>query len=164
MNVFQRQLVLTVVLSGLAGFTGVWFGAHGLPLDSSIPVAPLRLAVDELTRRGLVGLTAEQKDKINDIEVRFGHERNRLRARIANANSELADALADEMTFGPKVDTSIEHLKSLIGDLQRETVAYVLDLRGVLTEQQQMVFDEKVVAALMTTPIEASGGPAIVHE
>jgi hypothetical protein len=40
----------------------------------------------------------------------------------------------------------------LIGDLQRETVAYVLDLRGVLTEQQQMVFDEKVVAALMTSP------------
>jgi Spy/CpxP family protein refolding chaperone len=99
-----------------------------------------------------VGLTPAQKDKINDIEVRFTHERTRLRARIANANSELADALADEMSIGPKVDTSIDHLKSLIGDLQRETVAYVLDLRGVLTEQQQMVFDEKVVAALMTSP------------
>jgi hypothetical protein len=152
MSVFQRQLLLTVVLAGLAGFTGVWFGAHGLAIESSPPAAPLRLAVDELTRRGLVGLTAAQKDKINDIEVRFTHERTRLRARIANANSELADALADEMAIGPKVDTSIDHLKSLIGDLQRETVAYVLDLRGVLTEQQQMVFDEKVVAALMTSP------------
>jgi hypothetical protein len=152
MSVFQRQLVLTVVLAGLAGFTGVWFGAHGLQTESNPPSAPLRLAVDELTRRGLAGLTQPQKDKINDIEVRFAHERTRLRARIANANSELADALADEMTLGPKVDTSIEHLKSLIGDLQRQTVAYVLDLRGVLTERQQVVFDEKVVAALMTTP------------
>jgi Heavy-metal resistance len=152
MSVFQRQLVLTIVLAGLAGFTGVWFGAHGLPIESNPPAAPLRLAVDELTRRGLVGLTQAQKTQIYDIEVRFGRERNRLRARIANANSDLADALADEMALGPKVETSIGHLKSLIGDLQRLTVAYVLDLRGVLSEQQQTVFDEKVVAALMTRP------------
>jgi nickel and cobalt resistance protein CnrR len=105
-----------------------------------------------LTKRGMVGLTQAQKNQINDIEVRYAHQRTKLRARIANANSELADALADEMTLGPKVEISIEHLKSMIGELQHETVAYVLDLRAVLSEQQQMVFDEKVVAALMTPP------------
>jgi nickel and cobalt resistance protein CnrR len=151
MSVFQRQLLLTVILAGLAGFGGVWFGAHGLQMDSA-PPAPLRMAVDELTKRGMVGLTQAQKNQINDIEVRYAHQRTKLRARIANANSELADALADEMTLGPKVEISIEHLKSMIGELQHETVAYVLDLRAVLSEQQQMVFDEKVVAALMTPP------------
>jgi hypothetical protein len=151
MSVFQRQLLLTVILAGLAGFGGVWFGAHGLQTDST-PPAPLRMAVDELTKRGMVGLTQAQKNQINDIEVRYAHQRTKLRARIANANSELADALADEMTLGPKVEISIEHLKSMIGELQHETVAYVLDLRAVLSEQQQMVFDEKVVAALMTPP------------
>jgi Heavy-metal resistance len=152
MTVFHRQLLLTVILAGLAGFTGVWFGAHGLQSDASPAPAPLRLAVDELASRGLSGLTPEQKNKITDIESRFSRQRTKLRARIASANSDLADALAAEMTLGPKVDTSIENLKSMIGELQRATVVYVLDLRGVLTQQQQMVFDEKVVAALMTAP------------
>jgi Heavy-metal resistance len=151
MTVFQRQLLLTVILAGLAGFTGVWFGARGLPSDAP-PPAPLRMAVDELARRGLGGLTAEQKNKITDIDSRFSRQRIKLRARIASANSDLADALSAEMTLGPKTEASIENLKSMIGELQRATVVYVLDLRGVLTEPQQTVFDEKVVAALMTAP------------
>jgi nickel and cobalt resistance protein CnrR len=152
MSVFQRQLSMTIVLAGLAGFAGVWFGARALQSDALAAPPPLRVAVDELARRGLVGLTADQKAKIGAIELRFAHQRTSLRARIANANSELAVALADEMSLGPQVETSIEHLKSMIGELQHQTVAYVLDLRAVLNEQQQMVFDEKVVAALMTDP------------
>ncbi len=151
MSVFQRQLLLTVLLAGLAGFAGVWFGAHGIQKEAS-PPAPLRLAVDELTRRGLVGLTGSQKARIDEIEVRYSHKRTKLRTQIAAANVELADALAVEMTLGPQVERSIEHLKGVIGELQHETVAYVLELRSVLSEQQQMVFDEKVVAALMTPP------------
>jgi Spy/CpxP family protein refolding chaperone len=152
MTAFQRQLLLTVLLAGLAGFGGVWFGARGFQGAEPPTHAPLRMAVDELTKRGLLGLSQEQKDKITEIQGRYAHKRTKLRVRIAAANAELADALADEMTLGPKVETSIEHLKSMVGDLQREAVAYVLEVRAVLTEQQQMVFDEKVVAALMTPP------------
>jgi hypothetical protein len=151
MTIFQRQLALTVLLAGLAGFAGVWVGAHGFQAEAPA-TAPLRMAVDELTKRGLVGLTQSQKDRINEIESRYAQKRSKLRARIAWANSELADALADEMSLGPKVETSIEHLKTVVGELQHETVAYVLELRATLTPQQQMIFDEKVVSALMTPP------------
>jgi hypothetical protein len=151
MSVFQRQLLLTVLLAGFSGFAGVWFGAYGLQRDN-VTQAPLRLAVDELTRRGLGGLTDLQKSRITEIEIRYSHKRTKLRTRIAAANVELADALAVEMTLGPKVETSIDDLKGVIGELQHETVAYVLELRSVLSEPQQMVFDEKVVAALMTPP------------
>jgi nickel and cobalt resistance protein CnrR len=152
MTIFHRQLIPTVVLAGLAGFAGVWLGARVFKADGPIPTAPLRVAVDELARRGLVGLSNQQRDQIDAIEARFLRQRTKLRARIANANSDLSDALADEMSLGPKVETSIGHLQSMIGELQRETVGYVLELRAVLTEQQQKVFDEKVVAALMTAP------------
>jgi nickel and cobalt resistance protein CnrR len=151
MSVFQRQLLITVVLAGLAGFAGVWFGAHGFDSDTQVR-APLRMAVDELTKRGLVGLTQTQKQQINEIESRYAHKRSKLRGRIAWANSELADALVEEMSLGPKVETSIEHLKSVVGELQHETVAYVLELRATLTEPQRTIFDEKVVSALMTPP------------
>jgi nickel and cobalt resistance protein CnrR len=151
MSVFQRQLISIVVLAGLAGFAGVWVGARSFATDAQAK-APLRMAVDELTKRGLVGLSQSQKDQINEIESRYARKRSKLRGRIAWADSDLADALAEEMSLGPKVENSIEHLKTLVGELQHETVAYVLELRGTLTEPQRAIFDEKVVSALMTPP------------
>lgn len=152
MTPFARQLAITVVLAGLAGFGGVWFALSRFDPNPDIPPPPLRLAVDELTRRGLVGLTAEQRTKIGAIESRYSHQRTQLRARIATANVELGNALSEEMSFGPAVEKSIDDLKSVVGEMQRATVLYVLDLRAVLTPPQQAVFDEKVVAALMAEP------------
>jgi hypothetical protein len=148
---FQRQLIVTVICAGLAGFIGVWFGVHHL--DASLyPSAqtPLRAAVDELSRRGLTGLSDKQKQQINAIDQHYAHTRTVLRARIAAANVELSNALAEEMGFGPDVEKSIKDLESVVGELQRQTVLYVLNLRAVLTPPQQAIFDQKVVAALMT--------------
>jgi hypothetical protein len=148
---WRRQLLVAVLLPAVAGFVGVWVGSRSVQSESA-PTAPLRMAVDELTRRGLMGLTAAQKNRIDEVELRYSERRVSLRSRIAAANSQLADALAQEATLGPKVEKSIADLKTVVGDLQRETVAYVLELRAVLTAEQQAVFDEKVVAALMTPP------------
>lgn len=150
MTAFQRQLIITVLLAGLAGFIGVWVGVHRLDASLYPPAQPLRAAVDELSHRGLTGLTAQQKAQINAIDQRYAHTRTVLRAHIAAANVELSNALAEEMGFGPAVEKSIDDLKSVVGELQRQTVLYVLSLRAVLTPQQQAIFDEKVVAALMT--------------
>jgi hypothetical protein len=146
---FQRQLIITVLLAGLAGFVGVWVGIHRLGASNYPSAEPLRAAVDELSRRGLTGLTPTQRAQINSIDQSYAHTRTVLRARIGEANVELSNALADEMGFGPSVKKSIDDLKSVVGELQRQTVLYVLNLRAVLTPQQQAIFDEKVVAALM---------------
>jgi len=148
---FQRQLAITVVLAGIAAFLGVWFGVNRVDASLYSTPAPLRLTVDELTHRGLVGLTSEQKQKINAIDQSYSHKRTQIRVRIAAANVELGNALSEEMGFGPAVEKSIDDLKSQVGELQRQTVLYVLNLRAVLTPPQQQVFDEKVVMALMTT-------------
>ncbi len=150
MTPFQRQLILTVLLAGIAGFVGVWVGVNRLDASLYPPARPLRAAVDELSRRGLTGLTSQQKQQINAIDQRYAHTRTVLRAHIEEANVELSNALAEEMGFGPAVEKSIDDLKTQVGELQRQTVLYVLSLRAVLTPPQQAIFDEKVVAALMT--------------
>jgi hypothetical protein len=71
MTAFQRQLLLTVLLAGLAAFGGVWFGVNGFRGNESESHAPLRMAVEELTKRGLLGLTQVQKEQINEIQVRY---------------------------------------------------------------------------------------------
>jgi nickel and cobalt resistance protein CnrR len=149
-TVFQRQLIITVLLAGIAGFVGVWAGVKHLDASLYPPARPLRAAVDELSRRGLTGLTSQQRRQINAIDMRYAHTRTVLRAHIAAANVELSNALAEEMGFGPAVEKSIDDLKTQVGELQRQTVLYVLSLRAVLTPPQQAIFDEKVVAALMT--------------
>jgi Spy/CpxP family protein refolding chaperone len=149
---FSRQLAITVVMAGLAGFCGVWVGVSKLDRSGASAPPPLRKAVDELTQRGLQGLTPGQKEKIGAIEERYARQRARLRQRIADANLELSDALSEEMSFGPAVEHSIEDLRGSVGELQRQTVVYVLDLRAVLTPAQQELFDQKVVEALMTDP------------
>jgi nickel and cobalt resistance protein CnrR len=139
------------MLAGLAGFLGVWVGLSRMAPSQPGP-PPLRIAIDELMHRGLQGLTPEQKSRIGAIEQRYAHERTRQRTRIAEANVELSHALSEEMSLGPAVEQSIADLKSSVGDLQQQTVVYVLDMRSVLTPTQQTVFDEKVVTALMTAP------------
>jgi hypothetical protein len=146
---FQRHLALTVVLAGLAGFAGVWVGSTRIDRGTTHPAAPLRAAVDELTQRGLVGLTPEQKQKISELEARFSKTRGTLRTRIAGADMDLANALSQEMSYGPLAQDSIHRLQNDVGELQTQTVLYVLDVRAVLTPEQRVVFDEKVVAALM---------------
>jgi hypothetical protein len=147
-TLFQRHLAITVVLAGLAGFAGVWVGSARIARDTR-PPTPLRAAVDELTHRGLIGLTGEQKQKIGAIEARYSHTRSGLRARIAAANIDLANALAQEMSYGPLAQDSIHRLQNDVGELQTQTVLYVLEVREVLTPEQRVIFDEKVVAALM---------------
>ena len=151
MSAALRQLAVTVVLSGLAGFFGAWAGsALFRPGSSAMP--PLRAAVDELAHDGIVGITTQQQQQIRDVEQRYAQRRRQLRARIGEANDELADALAEGKGFSPDVDQSITQLQAQVGELQKQAVQYVLEIRAVLTPVQQTVFDQKVVAALMSAP------------
>ncbi len=151
MSPFWRHVLLTVVLAGAAGFFGVWVGAKRLaPPPSSLPMLPG--VVNELTSRGLKGLTTEQEIQLTMIAGNYAGRRAQLRHSILAANFELANALGEEMSMGPHTQASIERVKNIVGELQRATVDYVLALRGVLTPEQQTVFDTKVVEALMTDP------------
>ena len=40
-----------------------------------------------------------------------------------------------------------------MGDLQRETILYVLEVRAVLTPKQQQVLDQKVFESLSASPL-----------
>ena len=149
MTPYWRHLLLTVVLAGGAGYAGVWMGAHRLAPATALPPM-LPSVVSELASHGLQGLTKQQEQQLNVIAAHFQARRGELRHGIAAANFELANALAEETSMGPRTTAAIELLKRGVGDLQTATVQYVLELRTVLNKEQQVVFDTKVVEALMT--------------
>ena len=149
---FWRNLLITVVLAGAAAYAGTRLGElHLKPAEPPRARLLLRDSVFQMVHQDMK-LTAEQARKVDDIEARYARRRNALRAQIGSANAELGEALANEMALGTAAQRALEHLQGSMGDLQRETILYVLEVRAVLTPQQQQVLDQKVFESLTLGP------------
>jgi Spy/CpxP family protein refolding chaperone len=147
---FWRNLAITVVLAGAAAFAGARLGEQKLPAkpaEASRAPLGMRDSVYQMVHQDLQ-LTDDQKHKVDDIEARYAHRRNELRAKIGAANAELGEALANEMALGTAASRALEHQEQDMGELQRETILYVLEVRSVLTPKQQQALDQKVFESL----------------
>ncbi|HEX3487270.1 MAG TPA: periplasmic heavy metal sensor [Micropepsaceae bacterium] len=149
MNAFWRNLLITVAVALLAGAFGGWMGARNV-LDSDAQTLPLRQTVHEIVRQDLK-LTADQTKEVQAIEDKYYNERANLRQDVALANRELADALMADMAFGREAQQASNHVERGLGELQRATILYVLEVRDVLTPEQQMIYDRKVREVLTAT-------------
>jgi Spy/CpxP family protein refolding chaperone len=146
---FWRNLLITVVVAVLAGAFGGWMGAQNV-LDSDAQTLPLRQTVHEIVRRD-IKLTPDQNKDVQAIEDKYYNQRTNLRAEVATANRELADALMSDMAFGRQAQQASNHVERGLGELQRATILYVLEVRDVLTPEQQMIYDRKVREVLTAT-------------
>lgn len=96
-------------------------------------------------------LTGEQQAQIDRLEAGFAQRRTALDARLRQANADLAAAMESEHQYGPKVASAVDLSHMAMGDLQKETLAHVFAMRGVLTPGQAVIFDREISRAL-TTP------------
>jgi len=148
-NPFWRNLLVTVVVALLAGGVGGWMGTRSL-FDNEEQMLPLRQTVSEIVRRD-IGLSQKQSQEIQAIESRYYDKRTSLRRQVSDANRELADALMSDMAFGREAQQASNHVEQGLGELQRATIMYVLEVRDVLTPEQQMVYDRRVREVLTAT-------------
>lgn len=149
MNPFWRNLSVTIVVALVAGGIGGWIGAQNA-LDTDAQTLPLRQTVQEIVRRDLKLSPVQSKD-IQAIEEKYYDQRIALRNNVATANRELADALMADMAFGREAQQASNHVEEGLGQLQRATILYVLEVRDVLTPEQQTIYDRKVREVLTAT-------------
>lgn len=142
MNPFWRNLLVTVVVALIAGGAGGWLGARSL-FENDEQTLPLRQTVSEIVRNDLK-LSSDQNKKVQDIESRYYDRRSKLREQVSGANRELADALMADMAFGREAQQASNHVEQGLGELQRATIMYVLEVRDVLSPEQQMIYDRRV--------------------
>jgi Spy/CpxP family protein refolding chaperone len=149
---FMRNLAITVVLAGLAAFVGAKLGAQHLQ-TADAPRARLLLRdnVYKVVHQDLK-LTPDQARQIDAIDARYAQRRNSLRVEMSSADAELGQALVNEMALGTAAQRALDHLQSSMGTLQKETILYVLNVRAVLTPQQQQILDQKVFESLTLGP------------
>src|SRR5262249_17777413 len=119
-------------------------------LDSDAQTLPLRQTVHEIVEHDLK-LTGNQSKEIQAIEDKYYDRRTALRQDVAVANRELADALMSDMAFGREAQQASSHVEHGFGELHGATIMFVLDLRDVLTPEQQMIYDRRVRDVLTAT-------------
>jgi hypothetical protein len=93
-------------------------------------------------------LDATQEAQIEALEAKFASRRAALEAKLREANQELAQAMAREHQFGPRVAAAVDHSHMAMGDLQKATLEHVFAMRALMRPNQAEQFDREVGKAL----------------
>lgn len=136
-----RGAILTVLLAAIAAALGAWGGA------TYVVNAKREPSLHEFMHDRL-SLTAEQERKLQALEREFSITRSAREAELRMANAELAGAINAKHEYSAEVRTAIEHFHDVMGELQKETIVHILQMRAILTPEQAAIFDRRVSEAL----------------
>ncbi len=93
-------------------------------------------------------LDADQERRIHALEQGFAGRREAMEAEMRADNKRLAEAIAAEHGYGPRVAQAVDRSHHVMGDLQKETLQHVFAMRAVLRPDQAARFDAVIVKAL----------------
>lgn len=135
-------LALVVVVAFAAAFAGTWLGQQLLSNG--------RQSETELHAflHGDLNLDAAQTAKIEAIEQRFATRRKALELEMRAANAHLAEAMEAEHGYGREVTAAVDHTHHVMGEMQKETLEHLFEMRSVLRPDQAAAFDRAVTKAL----------------
>ena len=95
-----------------------------------------------------LNLTAAQKADVMKIEKDFVAKEAVLRADLDAANRALAQTIAAEAAYTPKVAAAVEHVHMCMGELQKASIAHIYELGDRLDAKQREKLMRCVAVAL----------------
>ena len=137
----RRLAVIGVLVIALA-LVGVWIGRMMQPGTHHSGAELHALMHDELD------LDAAQARSLAVLERDFATKRAALEARLKTDNARLAEAIAAEHQYGPRVAAAVDATHMAMGDLQKATLAHVSAMRAILRPAQQATFDAAIAESL----------------
>lgn len=93
-------------------------------------------------------LDDRQEQRIHALEADFAKRRAAMEAEMRADNARLAEAIAAEHGYGPKVSAAVDRSHHVMGMLQKETLKHIFAMRAVLRPDQAAQFDAAVVKVL----------------
>ncbi|MBI1402791.1 MAG: periplasmic heavy metal sensor [Porphyrobacter sp.] len=136
-----RLLIAAALVVALA-LAGVWIGRLLQPSAHQGGEELHALMHDELD------LDAGQERALARLEDDFAVRRADLEARLKASNARLAEAIAAEHQYGPRVSAAVDATHMAMGDLQKATLEHVFAMRAILRPDQHPEFDAAVAQAL----------------
>jgi len=141
MKLVGRGLVLTLILAVLAGAGGCFLAARYIFEQHRTP------SLHEFVHHEL-DLSKEQQQRLDALEQTFAVRRKAREAELRAANAELAAAIQARHEYSPEVRAAVERFHHAMGELQKETIVHVLEMRKVMTPEQATRFDRRIGEAL----------------
>lgn len=139
-------LALVAIVAFVAALAGTYLGQWLLADDRQNETELHAFLHEELD------LDAAQRAKIEAIEQRFAVRRKALESEMKDANVDLAGAMEAEHGYGPEVTKAVDHTHHVMGEMQKETLEHLFEMRSVLRADQAPAFDRAVTKALAPSP------------
>ena len=130
-----RRIAVIALIALLAAVLGVHIGRAVLPIPTHTGAELHDLLHERLN------LDAKQHAKLDAIEKDFANSRRTLDAQLRADNARLAEAIAAEHVFGPRVATAVDATHRSMGAVQKATLGHVFAMRAILRPDQAAKFD-----------------------
>jgi Spy/CpxP family protein refolding chaperone len=140
----RRIAVLAGLVIALA-LVGVWLGHMIQPTPHHTGAELHALMHDGLD------LDDAQERKLAILEREFTARRAKLEAELKADNTRLAEAIAAEHQYGPRVSAAVDATHMAMGELQKATLEHVFAMRAILRPEQQAKFDAAIAESLAQT-------------
>ncbi|PCJ99192.1 MAG: hypothetical protein COA45_07070 [Zetaproteobacteria bacterium] len=95
-----------------------------------------------------LNVTAQQEEKLIEIEKKFKRLKNLYQGRMRTANMELAQAIKEGGYQSPEIENSVHNIHESMGALQGLSLQHLADMQDVLSEDQGRKLQEMVVEQL----------------
>lgn len=137
-----QRLALIAILAFIAAIVGVLVGRQFVE-PASQSGAELHALLHEQ-----MSLDAGQQRRLETLEAAFAVRHRALELEMRAENARLAEAITAEHGNGPRVATAVDASHRTMGELQKETLAHIFAMRGLLRPDQAAKFDAIVTKAL----------------
>lgn len=137
------HIVLTVALALLMGLAGAFIG-RGVTQPNAAPESALHKVLHQDIK-----LDPDQRAKLDALNKEFAAQKATLEARLKADDAALAEAIAAEHGYGPRVAQAVEQTHHTMSDLQKLTLEHVFAMRTLLRPDQIAIYDAAVQRALI---------------
>lgn len=140
-----RRIAFLAALVIALALVGVWLGRMIQPTPHHSGAELHALMHDGLQ------LDDAQERALAVLERDFAAKRAALEARLKADNTRLAEAIAAEHQYGPRVSAAVDATHMAMGELQKATLEHVFAMRAILRPAQQARFDAAIGESLAQT-------------
>jgi nickel and cobalt resistance protein CnrR len=138
----RSRLILSTIVGatiGVGGAVGLAYIWHG-PMHKD---SDLHQMLHEA-----VPLDAREQTDLDEKERIFAARRGQIEVKLRTANANLADAIASDPRWSPRVEAATRQVEQAAADLQRATLVHVFEMRAGLEPEHRAAYDKVLIDAL----------------
>lgn len=126
----KRAVLLLLTIAAVAA----------LACYTTLRLSKPHLTVDDVTSHEWLhhelNLTDAQLKALEPVEAQFGEHQRQLANALHEANRQLAQVMAEDKAYTPRVAAAVEHVHHSMGDLQKVSIEHVFAMRAKLSPEQ----------------------------